>query len=100
MSDVFMCDCCEEVLPDRERNKILELVDDIWGEESTAKDDVCDACLEDIFDQMGYEEIIHDFYEGSGSGNYEAEDVEAVFEGCIQSVSGTCTGQCQRGMGM
>ena len=57
MSDVFMCDCCEDVLDIDLRNKVVEYLI-AWDDntEFEAEDDICDHCLEEILKQVGYVE--------------------------------------------
>lgn len=52
-----MCDCCKEVLDVDEKNEVVEpIVAWVDGEEYDAEDDVCDSCLDEIMDQMGFDE--------------------------------------------
>ena len=55
MAMVFMCDCCGSVLDLDFYNSIQEQIK-CWEKDQpfTAEDEVCDECLEDILDQMGY----------------------------------------------
>jgi hypothetical protein len=51
MADVKMCDSCEEIYAVDEMNVMEETLEAYYGEEFTAIDDVCDACLEVIFEE-------------------------------------------------
>ena len=53
MSDVFLCDCCGEILDVDFRNRVTEVLT-CWFESDKfeAEDDVCDHCLEEILRQV------------------------------------------------
>lgn len=55
MSEVRMCDCCGNVFDIDHINPVDEEIIDFEGHTFIAEDDICDECLDDLIDQMGFE---------------------------------------------